>query len=52
MREASEEKIEEKEAMKELRAARKQIIKTAAARMKEQKKAIKAIKESMTYSGR
>ena len=47
MREASEEKIEEKEAMKELRAARKQIIKTAAARMKEQKKAIKAIKEQL-----
>jgi predicted Rossmann fold nucleotide-binding protein DprA/Smf involved in DNA uptake len=47
MSQKDEEKIEEKEAMKRLRAARKQTIKAAAARMKEQKKAIKAIKERL-----
>ena len=47
MSQTDEEKTEQREAMKELRAARKQTIKAAAARMKEQKKAIKAIKEQL-----
>ena len=40
-------KTKEKDAMKKLREARKQTIKEAAARMKEQKKAIKAIREQL-----
>jgi len=47
MSEVSEEKTEEKEAMKKLRAARKQTIKGAAARMKKQRKEIKAIREQL-----
>ena len=47
MSEASEEKTAEKEAMKKLRAARKPTIKAAAARMKKQRKAIKAIREQL-----
>ncbi len=47
MSEASEEKTEEKEAMKRLRAARKQTVKAAAARMKKQRKEIKAIREQL-----
>jgi len=47
MSELSEEKTEEKEAMKRLRAAREQTIKAAAARMKKQRKAIKAIREQL-----
>lgn len=47
MSELSDEKTEEKEAMKRLRAAREQTIKAAAARMKKQRKAIKAIREQL-----
>jgi DNA-directed RNA polymerase specialized sigma subunit len=47
MSEASEENRDGQEAMKKLRAARKQTIKAAAARMKRQKKAIKAIREQL-----
>jgi len=51
MSEGSEEKTEEKEAMKKLRAARKQTIKAAAARMKKQRKAIKAIRGQLADQG-
>ena len=44
---AGEENRDEKEAMKKLRETRKQMIKGAAARMKKQKKAIKAIREQL-----
>jgi predicted transcriptional regulator len=47
MSQKAEEKTDQKEAMKKLRAARKQTIKAAAARMKQQKKAIKAISEQL-----
>ena len=47
MSQTDEDKTEQQEAMKKLRAARKQTIKAAAARMKQQKKAIKAIKEQL-----
>ena len=51
MSEASGEKTKEKEAMKKLRAARKQTIKAAAARMKKQRKAIKAIRGQLADQG-
>ncbi len=47
MDQADEDKKVGKEAMKNLRNARKQFIKAAAAKMKEQKKVIKAIKEQI-----
>ena len=47
MGETSEAKTKEKEAMKKLRAARKPTIKAAAARMKKQRKAVKAIREQL-----
>ena len=47
MSEVSEKKTAEKEAMKKLRAARKETIKRAADKMKKQKKAIKDIKEQL-----
>jgi hypothetical protein len=51
MSQTEEQKTEQKEAMKRLRAARKQTIKAAAAKMKEQKKAIKAIREQLADKG-
>jgi len=51
MTENSPEKDARKEAMKELRKARKQNIAAATARMKEQRKAIKAIKEALGAEG-
>ena len=47
MNEVNEKKTAEKEAMKKLRAARKETIKRAADKMKKQKKAIKDIKEQL-----
>ena len=47
MSKASEEKTEEKEAMKKLRKARRQTIKAVGARLKKQRKAIEAIKEEL-----
>ena len=47
MSEVSEESTEKKEAMKKLRESRKHIIKATSARVKEQRKAIKAIKEQL-----
>ncbi|MBW1816363.1 MAG: winged helix-turn-helix domain-containing protein [Deltaproteobacteria bacterium] len=47
MSEKDEEKTARKEAMKKLRQDRKQTVKAAAARMKEQNKAVKAIKEQL-----
>ena len=47
MSQTEAEKAEEKEAMKKLRAARKPTIKAAAARMKKQRKAVKAIREQL-----
>lgn len=41
------EKTEKKEAMKRLRESRKQIIKATSARVKENRKAVKAIKEQL-----
>lgn len=51
MTEKSPEKDARKEAMKELRKARKDKIAAATAKMKEQKKAIKAIKEALGAEG-
>jgi len=47
MGQIDDDKREGKEAMKKLRNERKQFIKAAAARMKEQNKVIKAIKEQL-----
>ena len=47
MSEVSEERTEKKEAMKKLRESRKDIIKETATRVKENRKAIKAIKEQL-----
>ena len=47
MSQKDEVKTDQKEAMKRLRAARRQTIKAAAARMKKQKKAINAVKEQI-----
>ncbi|MBW1703587.1 MAG: winged helix-turn-helix domain-containing protein [Deltaproteobacteria bacterium] len=47
MGQTDDDKKGKKEAMKKLRNERKQFIKAAAARMKEQKKVIKAIKEQI-----
>lgn len=47
MSQSDQEKREHKQAMKKLRAAREQTIKAAVGRMKEQKKAVKAIKQQL-----
>ena len=47
MSEAATEKKEKKEAMKKLRESRKPIIKATSARVKENRKAVKAIKEQL-----
>ena len=52
MSEASEEKTAKKESMKKLRESRKHIIKATSARVKEQRKAIKAIKEQLQDEAR
>ena len=52
MSEASEEKTEKKEAMKKLRKSRKLIIKATSARVKENRKAVKAIKEQLRDKAR
>ena len=52
MSEASEEKTGRKEAMKRLRQSRKQIIKATSARVKENRKAVKAIKEQLKDEAR
>jgi hypothetical protein len=43
--------MEEKEALKKLRETRKQTIRTATARMKERRKAIRAIREQLKANG-
>ena len=45
-------KIEKKEAMKRLRESRKQIVKATSARVKENRRAIKAIKEQLQDEAR
>jgi len=52
MSEAREEKSEKKEAMKKLRESRKLIIKETSARVKENRKAVKAIKEQLRDEAR
>ena len=52
MSEAETEKTEKKEAMKKLRESRKHIIKATATRVKENRKAIKAIKEQLRAEAR
>jgi len=52
MSEANEEKAEKKEAMKRLRESRKQIIRATSARVKENRRAIKAIKEQLQDEAR
>jgi Fic family protein len=52
MSEAETEKTEKKEAMKKLRESRKHIIKATSARVKEHRKAIKAIKEQLQDEAR
>jgi biotin operon repressor len=52
MSEVSEKRTEKKEAMKRLRESRKGIIKTTSARVKENRKAIKAIKEQLQDEAR
>ena len=52
MSEVSKTRIEKKEAMKKLRESRKAIIKLTSARVKENKKAIKAIKEQLRAEAR
>ena len=47
MNQEATEKIEKKEAMKKLRESRKSIIKKTSARVKENRKALKAIKEQL-----
>ena len=52
MSEVATEKTEKKEAMKKLRESRKDIIKATSARVKENKKAVKAIKEQLRAEAR
>ena len=52
MRQTEEERTEKKEAMKKLRQSRKPIIKATSARVKENKKTIKAIKEQLRDEAR
>ena len=52
MSEAETEKTEKKEAMKKLRESRKHIIKATSTRVKENRKAIKAIKEQLQDEAR
>ena len=52
MSEAETEKAEKKEAMKKLRQSRKDIIKATSARVKENRKAVKAIKEQLRSEAR
>jgi predicted transcriptional regulator len=52
MSEANEEKTAKKEAMKKLRQSRKDIIKATSARVKENRRAIKAIKEQLQDEAR
>jgi predicted Rossmann fold nucleotide-binding protein DprA/Smf involved in DNA uptake len=52
MSEVSEEKTEKKEAMKKLRESRKDIIKATSARVKENRKAVRAIKEQLRDEAR
>ena len=52
MGEAETEKTEKKEAMKKLRKSRKHIIKATSTRVKENRKAIKAIKEQLQDEAR
>ena len=52
MSEIATEKTEKKEAMKKLRETRKQIIKATSARVKENRKAVKAIKEQLRDEAR
>ena len=52
MSEAETQKTEKKEAMKKLRESRKQIIKATSARVKGNRKAIKAIKEQLQDEAR
>ena len=52
MSEVSEEKTEIKEEMKKLRRSRKDIIKATSARVKENRKAVKAIKEQLKSEAR
>jgi hypothetical protein len=51
MSQTEEEKTEKKEAMKKLRASRKDIIKATSARVKRNRKAVKAIKEQLQDEG-
>jgi len=52
MSQVETEKIEKKEAMKRLRESRKHTIKATSARVKENKKAVKAIKEQLQDEAR
>ena len=52
MSQEATEKAEKKEAMKKLRESRKDIIKATSARVKENRKAIKAIKEQLKGEAR
>jgi hypothetical protein len=52
MSEASEEKTEKKVAMRKLRESRKDSIKATSARVKENRKAVKAIKEQLRDEAR
>ena len=52
MSKASEEKTEKKEGMKKLRESRKGIIKATSTRVKENRKAVKAIKEELRAEAR
>jgi predicted transcriptional regulator len=52
MSEANEEKAEKKEAMRRLRQSRKDAIKATSARVKENRRAIKAIKEQLQDEAR
>jgi biotin operon repressor len=52
MSEASEEKTAKRQAMKKLRGSRKDIIKATSARVKENRKAVKAIKEQLQDAAR
>ena len=52
MSQVAAEKTLKKEAMKKLRESRRQVIKATSARVKEQKKAVKAIKEQVQGEAR
>jgi len=52
MSEVATEKTEKKEAMKKLRESRKDIIKATSARVKENRKAVRAIKEQLRDEAR